>query len=292
MRVLVTGKGSYIGEHIKAHLESFGFSVDEVDTISDDWEKICYSQYDSIIHVAAIVHNNAKKASEELFYKVNTELPVCIAKIAKNSGVKQFIFLSTMGVYGREKTLSTTESVIEDNTPLKAVGMYGKSKLEAEERLKELEDDNFRIAIVRPPNVYGPGCRGNYIQLFKKLALKLYFCPYAFTNIRQSMLYIDNLSELIHLIVLNGSNGVFLPQDDAIPSTVDIIRIIRESFGKRTHYSRILGLFVMACKSLPLIKKIYGGIQYDMKSSNCFDKKYQIISFSQGMKHTYQSWKE
>ncbi|MBQ7549652.1 MAG: NAD-dependent epimerase/dehydratase family protein [Clostridia bacterium] len=287
MRILITGKGSYIGTNIKSYLESFGHTAYEVDTVSDEWRNADFSRYDSVIHVAAIVHQNAKDASDELFNAVNTELPVKIARLAKESGVSQFVFLSTMGVYGVGKTLSASDSVIKSDTPLNAVGGYGGSKLEAEKQLRALEDDTFRLAIVRPPNVYGPGCGGNYIPLFRKLALMQFICPYAFTEIRQSMLYIDNLSELVRLIVENSSSGVFLPQDDVAPNTVEMIHTIRSVFRKKTHDSGFLGWFVKVFRRLSIIQKIYGGVMYDTAVSGCFDNKYQIVSFKQGMQKTF-----
>lgn len=287
MEVLITGKGSYIGVRIKLHLESFGHTVDEVDTMNDQWMKIDFSRYDSIVHVAAIVHDGAKDASEELFKQVNSDLPVAIAKAAKENGVKQFVFMSTMGVFGRGKSLSKEESIVTKETVPNAVGGYGGSKLEAEKQLKKLQNDTFKVAIIRPPNVYGPGCKGNYIPLFKKLALKLFICPYAYDDIKQSMLYIDNLSELVRLIVEKNADDVYMPQDDFIPNTVEIIRIIRIIYGKKTHYSKLLGFFVKAFNKLPLINKIYGGIQYEESLSNCFDNQYQIVSFVRGMGLTY-----
>ena len=147
MRILITGRGSYIGTHIKTYLSSFGHTVDEADTIGDEWQKIDYSKYDAVVHVAAIVHQNAKSACEDAFRAVNTELPVKIARLAKESGVSQFVFLSTMGVYGVGKTLSASDSVIKSDTPLKAVGGYGGSKLEAEKQL--LEDGGIVPLLLR-----------------------------------------------------------------------------------------------------------------------------------------------
>ena len=254
--------------------------------MNDHWKEIDFSQYDSIVHVAAIVHNDAKDASEELFTKVNTDLPVSIAKTAKENGVKQFVFMSTMGVFGKGKALLKEDSVVTKDTVPNAVGGYGGSKLQAEKQLNDLESDSFKVAIVRPPNVYGPGCRGNYIPLFKKLALKLYICPYAFSDIRQSMLYIDNLCELVRLILDTQSSGLFFPQDDIAPSTVELIKTIRGVYGKRTHYSRIFGFVVKICSNLSIIKKIYGGIQYKSELSNHFDSHYQIVKFITGIQNT------
>lgn len=286
MRILITGKGSYIGSHIKAYFQNAGIEADEADTLGDEWMKADFSLYDTVVHVAAVVHQNAKNASENLFCKVNTELPLAIAEAAKSRGVSQFIFISTMGVYGKGKTLNAVDSIINRETPTAAVGGYGGSKLQAERLIKEIESDSFRVAIIRPPNVYGPGCRGNYIPLFRKLAMLTFFCPYAYTEIRQSMLYIDNLSELVRLIVVERSSGVYLPQDDVAPCAVEMIRLIRDICGKKTRESKLLGGLVKLFHRLPLINKIYGGIQYDPAVSDCFDYRYRTVGFTRGMERT------
>lgn len=287
MKILITGKNSYIGEHIKSHLKSFGYYVNEVDTVSDEWISADFSQYDSIVHVAAIVHDDAKQADDELFKKVNTDLPVKIAKKAKKSGVGNFIFISTMAVFGVGKTLNEKISVINKDTKENPKDLYGVSKFNAEKQLQSLNDGDFKIAIVRPPNVYGPNCKGNYIYLFNKIAKLMFICPYAYENVRQSMLYIDNLSELIRLIIDNNSAGLFLPQDDWIPSTVELISNIRKFNGKKFRKSKLLGRLLLLLKRTSIVNKIYGGVQYDIKASACFDNKYQIVSFSKGLEITY-----
>ena len=289
MRVLIIGKRSYIGSNLKSHLEKHGCLADEADAENDEWKTVDYSAYDSVVHVAAIVHQNAKSADEALFNRVNTELPVEAARLAKSQGVPQFVFLSTMGVYGKEKTLKESDSVIDDSTPATAKSGYGGSKRKAENLLKTLETESFKVAVVRPPNVYGPGCKGNYIPLFKKLSLLSWIFPFAFSSIRQSMIYIDNLCELIRLIIENQTGGLYLPQDDCAPSTVYLVHQIREIFGKKTHDSRVLGAVVRLFGGLQIVKKIYGGIRYDDSVSGCFDNKYQIVSFTDGLYATYKA---
>lgn len=287
MRVLILGKGSYIGSHIKAHLEKSGHQAYEADAENGEWKTIDYASWDAVVHVAAIVHQNAKNAGEALFERVNTELPVAVAELAKSQGVSMFVFLSTMGVYGKEKSLKKADSIIDKNTREAAVNGYGGSKLKAEKQLKTLADDRFRVAVVRPPNVYGPGCRGNYMPLFKKLALSFPVFPFAYAETRQSMLYIDNLCELIRLIVEKKADGVYLPQDDAAPSAVELVRQIRAVYGKKTYDSRFLGLFVRLFSAIPVIKKVYGGICYDDALSASFDNQYRIVGFADGLKYTY-----
>ena len=287
MHILVIGKNSYIGSRIKSHLEACGHTAAEVDAISDAWKTADYAGADAVVHVAAIVHNDAKTASEELFRRVNTDLPLAVAKLAKAAGVKQFIFISTMAVFGAEKTLNEQTCTVHADSPLTPVTLYGKTKLEAEKQLAALEDENFTLSIVRPPNVYGPGCRGNYIYLLQKLSRLMALCPSCYTPVRQSMLYIDNLSELIRLIAQDRAGGVFLPQDDVAPNTVELISAIRKTAGKSTHPSKCLGLGVRLFHKLSLVNKIYGGVCYDMAASEAFDGRYRIVSFADGIQKTY-----
>lgn len=288
MKVLVTGKDSYIGDHIKLHMEKSGHRVDIADTFDYKWKEFDFSIYDAVVHVAAIVHQNAKIASSELFEKVNTILPLEIAQYAKANGVGQFVFISTMGVYGVDKSLNKKQGIITESTPLLPEELYGKSKLEAEIRLKELEEDSFKVAIVRPPSVYGYECRGNYISLFKKIADLMIVCPEAYTEIRQSMIYIDNLSELIKLIIEEKSGGVFMPQDEYAPNTVELITIIRGLYEKNTIKSKLLGLMVKLFSRISIVKKLYGGVMYSMSLSDCFESRYRIVSFKEGIEMTYK----
>lgn len=287
MNVLITGKGSYIGEHIRDYLLSKDYSVYELDTMSDKWKSFDYSHYDTIVHVAAIVHENAKNASEELFTKVNTELPYEIASLAKKAGVGQFAFLSTMAVFGCDKKLPKG-NVVSSDTNLNPTSLYGISKLAAEEKLSELADESFKISIVRPPNVYGKSCQGNYMNGFRKISSKLSIFPYVYNDAKQSVLYIDNLSALVYHIIDNNSEGVFLPQDDYAPSSCEMVKAISDAIGKKTHFSKFLGYCVKPFSIIAIVKKLYGGVSYTEADSECFDGKYRIVSFQEGIRRTFE----
>lgn len=288
MNILITGKNSYIGACAKAYLERFGHHVDEADTMTDEWQHVPYASYDAVLHVAAIVHENAKTASKDLFHTVNVELPVRIATLAKENGVKQFVFLSTMAVYGVDKSLSEKDCLITADTPYAPTSLYGQTKWEAEQQLMPLADETFTVSVVRPPNVYGAGCKGNYMGLFRKIAKLLFICPKAFTNVRQSMLYIDNLAEAVRLIVEERAGGVFLPQDDVAPNTVELIESIRRIHGKKTAKSALLGALVSLFKSTSVVGKLYGGVCYDDDSCGCLDGRYRVVSFEKGLELTYK----
>lgn len=283
MNILIIGKNSYIGEHIDKWLTSKGYKVKQLDVLTEDWKSYDYSCYDSIVHVAGIVHRPDCK-DWELYRSVNAEMPVEIAKMAKANGVKQYVFFSTMGVYGVGKKLSA--SVIDEFTSLNAVGMYSKSKLMAEEELEKLSDTCFNVAVVRPPSVYGKGCRGGYITGFASVAKRLPVIPKAYAKARQSFIYIDNLCECVYLIIKNNLSGVFCPQDDEIPNANELLKAI--SVGLRRNYrdSRFLGMLMQMVSFIPLIKKAYGGIQYSRSLSQIEGIDYVVVPFKEAMRRT------
>ena len=123
-----------------------------------------FSNYDSIFHVSGIAHADIDRVSEEekqLYYKVNCELAVETAIKAKEQGVKQFIYMSSIIVYGESAPVGKQKIITEQSKP-NPTNFYGDSKWKAEKKLKTLADESFAIAIIRPPFIYGKGSKGNY----------------------------------------------------------------------------------------------------------------------------------
>ena len=138
MNILITGAGSYVGTQVANWLEKDGqFKVDAVDTFGENWKKADYTQYEVVYHVAGIAHVNADPKMEPLYYQVNRDLTIAIAKHAKEAGVKQFIFMSSMIVFHESQSLKA--EVLTRDTQPNPNGFYGDSKLQAEIGLKELE---------------------------------------------------------------------------------------------------------------------------------------------------------
>ena len=184
-RILITGQGSYIGESVEKWLVRFSesYDVDTVDMIGDAWKNTDFSVYDVVYHVAGIDSEIARNVTEEqkkLYYQVNTDLAVEVAEYAKKSGVKQFIFMSSMIVYSGCK-----EKIITEKTEPQPLNFYGDSKWQADQKLQELKDDKFKVVILRPPMIYGKGSKGNYPEL-AKLATRIPVFPR--TKNRRSML--------------------------------------------------------------------------------------------------------
>lgn len=285
MNILIIGKNSYIGNHIDEWLSRYGHKVAQLDVLTEDWKNYDYSPFDAIVHVAGIVHRPDCK-DWELYKRVNTDMPVKIATMAKEQGVKQYIYFSTMGVYQANKKLGA--SVVDETTPLlsNSSSFYGMSKLMAEEALTKLQEEGFSVAFVRPPSVYGKGCKGGYITGFKKIAQMLPVIPRAYENACQSFIYIDNLSECVRLIVENHLSGVFCPQDDEIPNANRLLEVICKGIGKTYRSSRLLGICLQLLRFIPLVKKAYGGIEYSRTLSDIPGLDYVVVSFEEGMRRT------
>lgn len=283
MNILIIGKNSYIGNHIDEWLTQHGYGVKQLDVITDEWKSFDYSQYDAIVHVAGIVHRPECK-DRELYKRVNTDMPIAIATMAKKQGVKQYVFFSTMGVYGVGKALHP--NIVDEHTSLTSESMYGKSKRLAEEGLRKLQDESFNVVCVRPPSVYGKGCRGGYITGFISIVHKLPLVPCAYENVKQSFIYIDNLCELVRLVIEKNLHGVFCPQDEKAVSANELLRAIANGIGKKIRSSRLLGMGVRMFGFLPIVNKAYGGIEYTKNLSTIKGLDYVVVPFDEGIKRT------
>ena len=156
----------------------------------------------------------------------------------------------------------------------------------AEIELAKLQDGTFDVAFVRPPSVYGRGCRGGYITGFKKIAQMLPIIPRAYENACQSFIYIDNLCECVRLIVEKHLSGGFCPQDDEIPNANRLLEVICKGIGKAYRSSRLLGLCLQLVSFIPLVKKAYGGIEYSRILSDIPGMDYVVVPFEEGMRRT------
>lgn len=278
-KILITGANSYIGTSFESYMQRYEneYQVDTVDMIDGSWKEKSFSGYDVIFHVAGIAHQKESKENKDLYYKVNRDLAIEVAKKAKNDGALQFIFLSSMSVYGMVTGVITKETVPNPNTH------YGKSKLEAEQGIKELAGDSFKVATLRPPMIYGKDCKGNYRSL-SKLALKLPIFPKV--KNKRSMLYIDNLSEFVKLLIDEQGEGLLFPQNAEYVNTSEMASLICKANNKKIRLTRLLNwtfpILSLATKS---IKKAFGSLAYDMELSKDASR-YSVVTFEDSIKIT------
>jgi Nucleoside-diphosphate-sugar epimerases len=261
IKVLVIGSNSYIGKKFKEYIIRMNISdisVDLVGAKDGSWRKVNFTCYDVVLHLAAIVHMKEKGNMEKLYNDINHLLAVEVAQKAKDNGVRQFIFMSTAAVYGKQNGCITKETLPMPNT------FYGKSKLLAEKEIIKLQDKKFIITVIRPPMVYGEGCKGNYKRLVKVAKFAPIFPDY---HNKRSKLNVYLLS--IHLIDLirNERNGIFHPQDNEFMDTCEELVSIRRNAGKRTVliscFNNIIRFFI----NFNIIWKIFGNFYYDKNIS-------------------------
>lgn len=286
-RVLITGENGFIGTHIKGWLSNYdeSYDVTMLNLRTEEWKNTNFKYVDVIIHTAGIVHR-PEITDWDIYKKINVDLTFDLAQKAKNEGVDQFIFFSTMAVFGKGKRLSC--NIIDEKTKINPNSLYGKSKYFAEQKILELQSESFKVVIVRPPNVYGKNCKGAYISGFKSVALKLPVLPYAYPKIKQSIIYIDNLCELVRLIIKKEETGYFMPQDKIAVSAVELLATIAESSGKKMPKSRLLGFGIHLLSFMPIVKKAYGGLAYSEKMTAYYDNRYVIVDFKEAIRRTLE----
>ncbi|MDC7236746.1 MAG: NAD-dependent epimerase/dehydratase family protein [Sphaerochaetaceae bacterium] len=276
-KILITGANSYIGTSVEKWLmkEPENYQVDTLDMQDENWRDYDFSPYDTVFHVAGIAHVSADPKLKDLYYKVNTDLTIETAKKAKNEKVKQFIFMSSIIVYGDS---SSKDRVITRETIPTPSNFYGDSKLQAEKGIKPLRDDNFKVVILRPPMIYGPGSKGNYPRL-SKLAQKTPIFP-DFPN-QRSMLFIDNLCEFIKLMIDNNETGLFFPQNKEYVSTTDLVKQIAKAHNHKILFTKIFNPFIKLMFKSQIIKKIFGNMVYNQNNY-----EWNQISFNSSIKRT------
>lgn len=269
-KILITGANSYIGTSFEKYMKQWSdkYQVDTLDMIGDAWKEYDFSGYDTVYHVAGIAHSDNGKISREkakLYYEVNTKLTIRTAMKAKKAGVKQFIFMSSAIVYGNSAPIGKMKMITKD-TPVSPANCYGDSKVKAENGLRKLEDETFKVVILRPPMIYGKGSKGNY-PLMSKLAQKMPVFPYV-DNCR-SMLYIENLMEFVRLMIDNEESGTFFPQNSEYSNTSELVKMIAAEHGKRTVFVKGATMpLKMAGFVTGIVDKAFGNLAYDQSLSD------------------------
>lgn len=287
-RILITGANSYIGTSFENYIkENYpnDYMVDTIDMIDGTWREKDFSGYDSVFHVAGIAHSDNGKISaekEKLYYAVNTDLTIETAKKAKADGVGQFIFMSSAIVYGDSAPIGKAKIITKD-TPVSPANCYGDSKVQAENGIRPLNDDDFKVVVLRPPMIYGKGSKGNYPTL-AKMARKMPIFPYV--KNQRSMLYIENLCEFVRLMIENEEQGTFWPQNAEYSNTSELVRMIAEANGKRV---RLIKGFTWALRIMShatgLVNKAFGSLSYDMELS-VYTPIYHKVSLKESLERT------
>lgn len=259
-KILVTGKKSYLGDRFTDYLSQWPDQYEVIQTSlkNTNWQEEEWRNYDSILNVAGIAHNSSDPKLKNLYYQVNRDLAIAAAQKAKKDGAKQFIHLSSMIVFG-----SKNEKITKD-TPPNPDNFYGDSKLQGEIGLRKLEDDSFKIAIVRPPMVYGPHSKGNFPRLVKLAKSTPIFPDYP--N-KRSMIYVDNLMAEFKVIIDKELTGFFHPQNEGYTCTSQMVQQIAKLSNHRLATTKSFNPLIKRMTGHGSIGKVFGNLYYDEMSN-------------------------
>jgi len=289
-KILITGTNSYIGTSFENWCFQWPnkYSFNSIDMRDDSWKDTSFAEYDVMFHVAGLAHVSTNPKMEDLYYKINRDLTIETAKKAKTEGVKQFIFMSSIIVYG-DSSYINHKRVIDRNTEPTPSNFYGISKFQAEEGIIPLMNDKFKVVVLRPPMIYGKGSKGNYPKL-AKMAQKLPLFPDV--DNERSMLHIDNLCEFIRLMIENEEQGVFYPQNAEYVKTSEMVRLIAESHGKKVRLTKLANfLLSLLGKRIGMVNKAFGNLVYD-KDMSKYKKNYCVRSLEESISVTEIDWRK
>lgn len=291
-KVLVVGEHSYISTSFQNYVEKYAPDI-EVTFISardDKWKEADFGSYDAILHVAGKAHADVGNVTEEVkqeYYKVNYELAVEVANAAKNAGVRQFIYPSSIIIYGESAPFGKEKVISNDTEPMPA-NFYGDSKLKADLAIQKLNDEKFKTAVVRLPMVYGAGSKGNY-PVLAKMAKKLPFFPEVKNE--RSMIYVENLCEFFRQLIEHEDAGVFYPQNAEYTVTAKMVELIADHAGRHIHLSTFWNPFVKLAGKMPgkigqLANKAFGNCVYAKELSRYRGNTYQVYGLAESIRRT------
>lgn len=289
-RVLITGTNSYLGNAIAKYLGK-RYQIDKISLRDESWKEMSFAGYDTVLHVAGIAHADIGNVSQEikdLYYQVNCGLTLAVAGKAKEEGVPQFIYFSSVIIYGDGGGFGKEKVITADTVPQPA-NFYGDSKWQAEQGLRKLcEKHDFSVAVLRLPMIYGEGSKGNF-PLLVKLAEKTPVFPKI--NNHRSMLYVENLAEFVRRLIEQGGGGIFYPQNAEYVTTAQMVQTIGQVRRKKIYLWGFLNPLVGLASHVPgkiggMVDKAFGSVVIDKSLTDASVAElgeYRIYNFEESV---------
>ncbi len=254
-KLLITGSTGYLGDTF-INQYNCKYKFEKFSLLNQKLEDINFNSIEVVLHCAALVHQKIEHPYEK-YHEINVDYPVKLARLAKQNGLKQFIFISTIAVYGED------EEKLDENTICNPITQYGKSKLEAEKELFKLNDDDFIVSILRLPMIYGKDAPGN-IDSLVKLVKKLPIIPLDRIENKRSFISIQNLCYIINEVIMQNQSGIFLASDDEPISTSRLIELIAKNLDKKIYLVKIpFSETLLRLLKPSFHKRLYGSLEVD-----------------------------
>lgn len=287
MKILVIGKNGYVSTCFQTYMKKFpDIEVEAISARDGVWKEKDFRGYDAIFNATGLAHNDARKGTDEEFIALNVSLPLELAKKAKEESVPVFIHMSSMIVYGDMSPIAPY-TFIDKTTVPKPENIYGRSKLMGEKEILKLNDNSFHVAVIRSSLVYGETAVDNFLKL-TDYAVKLPLFPDV-VNYR-SMIYADNLCELIKLIAENKGSGLYYPQQGQYICTSQLFKDIGQAAGHKVKLTKVFNPILRVLSTrIGLIRKVFGSEAYEMEISNHFGGAYRLVDYYESVKRIASS---
>jgi UDP-glucose 4-epimerase len=281
IKVLITGANGFVGTNFQKY--SKFREIEKVSLLDKRPEGIEYQNYDVVLHLAAIVHQS-KKIEEKQYFSINRDLCLRVAEASKKAGIKQFVFLSTIKVYGE---FVNSSELRNENSECYPEDAYSKSKYEAELGLKALEDANFTVSIIRTPLVYGEGVRANMINLIKLIDSSP-ILPFGKIENKRNFTFAENLVGFIDQIIEKNASGIFISMDEKALSTTELVNYISKYLGKRIILFKLPQIFFrIAHVFIPgILERLYGSSEFENNKTKKVLNYSPHFSTEEGIKRT------
>jgi len=283
--IFLTGSSGFVGGAIFRALKNVQISILSRHPINDKYNNCVvvqgdlqnlgtniFKNNDVVIHCAAQAHVTNEKTSKALdaYRNINTDGTIKLAQQAEKSGVKRFIFLSSIKVNGDISSSNRPFSEIIDKPP---VDPYGQSKYEAELKLLDIsKNTNMEVVIIRPPLVYGPSVKGNFASIIN-LVKKQYPLPVSLIkHNKRSLIALDNLVDFILLCAdyektPQAANQIFVVSDNDDVSTAKLFRRVASSYNKKSRLFPFPVYLLRLCFSIlgkrEVADRLLGSLQVD-----------------------------
>ena len=286
MKLILTGSSGFVGKQFMSAMND-QYQIKPVSLITTKIDDIDFNKIDTIVHLAGMAHQ-MQEIDEKIYFEVNRDLTIALARKAKKNGVKHFIFISTVKVYGDNNTMTS----LNENSSCSPSDPYGQSKFEAEEGLKQLETGTFKVAIIRPPLVYGKYVKGN-LQRIMGLVEKLPVLPFDGINNARSMVYVGNLIKLIEVIMIKTASGVFIAGDREPHSTTKLVSLINENLASNKILVQLPDFVVQLIRKVKpqLANRLFDSYIVDNSLTNTMLNYTPPFSFEQGITEMVQDFK-
>jgi len=235
MKITITGATGFVGTNLGTYLQYKNITISSL-SLRGNWEHQFNPTTDAIIHLAGKAHDLENVSNESEYFKINKDLTIALFQEFLKSDSRDFFYFSSV-----KAVADTAEGIVDENIIPEPLTAYGKSKFDAEEYLlKQNLSEGKRLFIIRPCMIHGPGNKGNLNLLYKIVEKGIPWPLSAFENNR-SFLSIDNLSYLIHEMLLNKEviSGVYNFADDQSLSTNQLIVAMNKALDRKAKFLSI-----------------------------------------------------